>query len=65
MRYDLPDAILELKQAVGRLIRSSTDTGTVILADTRLLNKGYGSRVIASLPVKPEALPVQEILTKL
>jgi ATP-dependent DNA helicase DinG len=64
-RYDLPDAILELKQAVGRLVRSSTDTGTVILGDSRILSKNYGRRVVDALPVKPEVLPMSEIITRL
>ena len=64
-RYDLPDAILELKQAVGRLIRSSTDTGTVILADTRVLTRNYGSRVMDALPISPEILSTQDLLSVL
>lgn len=49
--YALPEAILELKQAAGRLIRSSTDRGCLILADSRLLEKGYGARFLEALPV--------------
>jgi ATP-dependent DNA helicase DinG len=63
--YDLPDAIIELKQAVGRLIRSSTDRGCVILADSRIVTKGYGKRVVESLPVKPEFLTVSDIITEI
>lgn len=50
-RYALPEAIIELKQAAGRLIRSSTDTGCLVIADSRVLSKGYGGRFLASLPV--------------
>jgi ATP-dependent DNA helicase DinG len=50
-RYALPQAVLELKQAAGRLIRSSTDTGCLILADTRVLHKAYGARFLEALPV--------------
>jgi len=64
-RYDLPEAILELKQAVGRLVRTSTDSGIVVLADTRLLTKGYGKRVLGALPVKAEALPIAELLKRI
>jgi len=60
-RYDLPETILELKQAVGRLVRTSTDSGIVILADTRVLTKGYGKRVLNSLPVPAEALSMRDI----
>ena len=49
-RYALPDAVLEVKQAAGRLIRSSTDTGVLVLADSRLVSKGYGKKFLSSLP---------------
>lgn len=54
--YTLPQAVIEIKQAAGRLIRSSTDTGVLILADRRLLTKGYGKTFLRSLPsrtIKP------------
>ena len=50
-RYALPDAVLEVKQAAGRLIRSSSDTGVLVLADSRLVSKGYGKKFLSSLPV--------------
>ena len=49
-RYVLPEAVLELKQAAGRLIRSSSDTGVLVLADSRLVSKGYGKKFLGSLP---------------
>lgn len=48
--YTLPQAVIEVKQAAGRLIRSSSDTGVLILADRRLLTKGYGRVFLKSLP---------------
>ncbi|MBQ9020631.1 MAG: DNA polymerase III subunit epsilon [Eggerthellaceae bacterium] len=48
--YVLPAAVLETKQAAGRLIRSSTDTGSLVLADVRLVSKNYGSTFLNSLP---------------
>ncbi|MDO5043128.1 MAG: helicase C-terminal domain-containing protein [Slackia sp.] len=48
--YTLPQAVIEIKQAAGRLIRTSTDTGVLILADRRLLTKGYGKTFLRSLP---------------
>ncbi|MDO9107650.1 MAG: helicase C-terminal domain-containing protein, partial [Coriobacteriia bacterium] len=39
-RYALPEAVIELKQAAGRLIRSKTDTGCLVIADARVLHKG-------------------------
>ena len=48
--YFLPEAILKLRQGVGRLIRSESDRGLVAILDSRLLEKGYGRQVIDSLP---------------
>ena len=50
--YVLPDAIIETKQAAGRLIRNATDTGNLILADHRLVSKGYGKKFLNSMPSK-------------
>jgi ATP-dependent DNA helicase DinG len=49
-RHSLPEAILTVKQAAGRLIRSNSDTGILILADSRLLTKRYGKQFISALP---------------
>jgi len=49
-QYALPRAILRFKQGFGRLIRSSQDTGAVIILDSRLVQKNYGHEFIASLP---------------
>ena len=49
-KYVLPEAVIELKQAAGRLIRSSTDCGVLVLADSRLVSKGYGKKFLSSLP---------------
>ena len=49
-RYSLPEAVLEVKQAAGRLIRSSSDKGVLVLADSRLVTKGYGRQFLNSLP---------------
>ena len=51
--YQLPEAVLALKQGVGRLIRSETDRGMIVIADPRLLSKGYGLTFRASLPPMP------------
>lgn len=48
--YSLPAAVIEVKQAVGRLIRTATDTGIVVLADKRLITKYYGKAFLNSLP---------------
>lgn len=49
-RYVLPAAVLETKQAAGRLIRKADDEGVLILADKRLITKSYGKSFLNSLP---------------
>jgi len=46
----LPQAVLALKQGVGRLIRDAEDTGVMMLCDPRLKSRGYGRTFLASLP---------------
>jgi ATP-dependent DNA helicase DinG len=48
--YQLPEAILKLKQGFGRLIRSKRDTGMVVILDPRLRTKHYGKMFLDSLP---------------
>ncbi len=48
--YSLPEAIIKFKQGFGRLIRSKTDTGIVVVLDKRIVTKRYGSQFIAALP---------------
>lgn len=48
--YMLPEAAMALKQGAGRLIRRETDQGVLVVADTRLVTKPYGRRLLAALP---------------
>ncbi len=48
--FQVPEATIALKQGVGRLIRSSQDTGVLVLCDPRLRTKRYGQTIINSLP---------------
>ncbi|MBX7164760.1 MAG: DEAD/DEAH box helicase [Pirellulales bacterium] len=48
--YQLPEAALKLKQGFGRLIRTATDTGRVVILDPRVLSKPYGRTLLAALP---------------
>jgi ATP-dependent DNA helicase DinG len=48
--YQLPEAIIKLKQGFGRLIRTRTDTGQVIILDPRIRTKSYGRLFLQSLP---------------
>ena len=50
--YVLTAAVIDTRQAVGRLIRKADDRGIVILADSRILTKGYGRTVLKSMPTK-------------
>jgi ATP-dependent DNA helicase DinG len=50
MDYQLPQAVLQLKQGAGRLIRDEDDRGVLVLCDPRLYTKAYGRTVRASLP---------------
>ncbi|QOR34723.1 DEAD/DEAH box helicase [Clostridium sp. 'deep sea'] len=49
-KYMLPQAVLHFKQGFGRLIRSKSDSGLVIVTDKRLVSKRYGSNFIKALP---------------
>jgi ATP-dependent DNA helicase DinG len=51
--YQLPEAVLALKQGLGRLIRHRNDRGIIMIADRRIKTKGYGKSFIASLPPAP------------
>ena len=50
MEYQLPQAVITLKQGAGRLIRDETDRGVLMICDPRLLGKPYGKRIWQSLP---------------
>jgi len=50
MDYQLPQAVLALKQGVGRLIRDDTDRGVMMLCDPRVTRRGYGKLFLESLP---------------
>ena len=52
MHYMLPNALLRLRQGFGRLIRSKTDRGVVLIMDSRVTNKRYGRFFKQVLPTK-------------
>ncbi len=59
-RYLVPHAALKLKQGFGRLIRSQTDFGVVVLLDPRVLSRPYGQTLIRSLPPARQAIGTWE-----
>ena len=65
-RYVLPQAVIETKQAAGRLIRKADDRGVLILADKRLVTKSYGKTFLSSLQSNTVRIrTVEEIETAL
>jgi ATP-dependent DNA helicase DinG len=48
--YQLPTAIIKFKQGFGRLIRSKTDSGIVVVLDSRIVSKSYGKKFLAAIP---------------
>ena len=48
--YQIPRAIIQLKQGFGRVIRKQSDTGVVSILDSRMVNRGYGKQFLDSLP---------------
>jgi len=62
----LPQAILRLRQGVGRLIRRHDDRGAVIITDTRIASRPYGRAFAASLPAPIDAdLPASALIAAL
>mgnify|MGYP006135886319 FL=1 len=59
--YQIPRAIIQLKQGFGRLIRKKTDTGVVSILDSRMRRRGYGKQFIASLPSCPVTTHLDEV----
>jgi ATP-dependent DNA helicase DinG len=50
MQYQVPRAVIALKQGAGRLIRDETDRGVLMICDPRLVSKPYGKRIWRALP---------------
>jgi ATP-dependent DNA helicase DinG len=62
MEYQLPRAVISVKQGAGRLIRDETDRGVLMICDPRLLSKPYGRRVWQSLPPMRRTRELAEVL---
>jgi len=61
MDYLLPEAVITLKQGVGRLIRDTEDYGVLMICDPRLRTKSYGKIFLRSLPDMPLSSDLQDV----
>ena len=59
--FILPRVIIDLKQGMGRLLRTDTDRGVIALLDTRLSTRGYGRQVLAELPPAPRTSEMEAV----
>jgi len=62
MEWQLPQAAISLKQGAGRLIRTETDRGVLMLCDPRLVDKPYGRRIWQSLPPMKRTRELEEVI---
>ena len=60
--FQIPEATIALKQGAGRLIRSTKDTGVLVMCDPRLRTKGYGNIIINSLPLFKWLFEAKEVI---
>lgn len=57
----IPSAVIQLKQGIGRLIRDNTDFGVLVLCDPRFLTKPYGKQFLRSLPPMPITQNIDDV----
>ena len=61
MEYQLPRAVISLKQGAGRLIRDENDRGVLMICDPRLISKSYGKRIWRSLPPMARSREIADV----
>ncbi|MFL6651285.1 MAG: ATP-dependent DNA helicase [Sulfurifustaceae bacterium] len=61
VEFQLPDAVIALKQGAGRLIRSAEDSGVLVLCDPRLRSRPYGRLFLESLPPMPGTRDIADV----
>ena len=61
VEWQIPNAVIALKQGAGRLIRDVNDRGVLVLCDPRLTTKGYGKIFLASLPPLPRSRDLAKV----
>jgi ATP-dependent DNA helicase DinG len=62
MDYQLPRAVISIKQGAGRLIRDETDRGVLMICDPRMLSKPYGKRIWRSLPPMKRTRELDDVI---
>lgn len=62
--FSVPQAVIRFKQGFGRLIRSGSDRGCVVVLDARILEKSYGRQFLGSLPLKSHIRGGTEMISK-
>ena len=62
LEFQVPQAVITLKQGAGRLIRDETDRGALMICDTRLVERPYGRRIWQSLPAMRRTRELDEVL---
>ncbi|WP_394777699.1 ATP-dependent DNA helicase, partial [Undibacterium sp.] len=62
VHHQLPEAIINLKQGAGRLIRDETDRGVLMICDPRLISKPYGKRIWQSLPAFTRTRKAEDVI---
>ena len=65
LSYQIPSAIIALKQGLGRLIRNSQDRGILAILDKRIVTKRYGRQFLSSIPACPTTDSLSEVKTML
>ncbi len=61
VEFQLPQAVIALKQGVGRLIRDVRDRGVLVLCDPRLFTRGYGHVFLDGLPPMPQTRDIKDV----
>ena len=61
LSYQIPQAVITLKQGIGRLLRDISDYGVLMICDPRLKSKSYGKHFLASLPDMPQSTEITDV----
>jgi len=62
MEYQIPRAVMNLKQGAGRLIRDELDRGVLVLCDPRVKSKAYGRIFLKNLPPMPQSVDIGDVV---